>query len=813
MSRKTYVHVIYNLYDMGATLEEFQKIATIYNSDPNGLHLFLCAPRRGYLEEYFQLLTMAQDQDERVWSLLEQLLEREYNRFNSIKVFRSELPKINDTFKLLESMLRTLWILQKGSDTMEYFVETLPFRWLFSFLEKFLQGQGIQVRSFPGGLHALDVALAQDNYQGIEDKILMGSSKKDQIILFQGNRFSSKSKRPLTERSGATIASALKSSAFTLWNDHSLLVSCNTDYVPEADVIDALSYGEFTELSYFRFHMVSPRDLLRSMKAEIPIYIRSIQHMEHPGTCISTNSTSTKERPAKGFTSLEQVALINIEGAGMVGVPGIASQLFSALRKELVSVCFISQASSEHSICIAVNESDWERAYDIINFTFREELHRGIIESVHVEPDCAIVAAVGEQMAGSPGIATRFFGALSKANVNVKAIAQGSSELNISAVVSQADVRIATQALHAGFFLSDQTLSIGIIGPGLIGETLIQQIAQEEERLRKEIGVDIRIRGIINSKRMVLAHHGVDPAEWKEALNTQGEPGDLQAFINHIDSHEFPHPVIIDCTSSDAIAMNYLQWIQRGIHIITPNKKGGTAPMEYYRELMQSSRRRQKHFLYETTVGAGLPIIGTLKDLIQTGDKVERIEGIFSGTLSYLFWRFDGTIPFSQLVLEAKELGFTEPDPRDDLSGMDIVRKTVILAREAGAEVELQDVAVSSLVPEGLRELSLSEFLKRITEMDEPLQQLYKAAAERGMKLRYVGTYDREKGCSVALKEFSQSHPFSGTQGTDNIIAFSTARYNNQPLVIQGAGAGPEVTAGGIFADLLRLGSFLGPKL
>ncbi len=811
-NRSTYLHVIYNLYDLGASVEEFRHLTKLCASDPEGLHFFLCAPQKAKLTDYFDLLTMAKQQDERVWSALEQLLEKEHNRFSSFTAYKKYLPRIGETFKVLESMLGTLWILQKGSETMEHFVETLPFRWLFPLLEEMLKEQGLGVKTFPGGLHTIEAAMAQDNYQGIVDKVQVHLTDNVNVILMEGNRFDPATGEPLTDRSASTIAAALKSSSLTLWHEKNLLLSCKKSYVPGATVIDALSYAEFTELSYFRFNMVSPRDLLRSMKAEIPIYLRSLKDVTHPGTCISHRSSSTKERPAKGFTSLEQVALVNIEGAGMAGVPGIASQLFASLRQAKVSVCFISQASSEHSICIGINQCDWEKAYDVIHNTFRNELHRGIIEAVHVQPDCAIVAAVGQEMAGCPGIATRFFGSLSKANINVKAIAQGSSEQNISAVVSQEDVKAAIRALHSGFFLSNQTLSVGLIGPGLIGGTLLAQIAQEQERLKQEVGVDIRVRGIIDTDHMVLSYDGLDCNRWKETMEENRVAANLSNFVNHIDAHEFPHPVLIDCTSSDAIAMNYLGWVERGIHIITPNKKGGTAPMEYYQELMKSSRRRQKHFLYETTVGAGLPIIGTLKDLIQTGDRVHKIEGIFSGTLSYLFWRFDGTVPFSQLVLEAKDLGFTEPDPRDDLSGMDIVRKTVILARENGAEVELTDVDVASLVPKALRDVSLDEFLSRISEMDAHLQKLYEEATANNMRLRYVGTYDKEQGCTVALKQFPLDHPFSGTKGTDNIIAFSTARYNDQPLVIQGPGAGPEVTAGGIFADLLRLGSFLGPR-
>ncbi len=803
---------MYNLYEVGGSAGELDKLVTLCKEHPKDQHIFMFSPSSSSLEPYFELLTLAQSQDERVWSALDRLVEQEYEKFSEFPGAQPFISVIGDQFKSFEDMLRTVWTLETSFPAMEHFVQTLAFSWLLPMVQVALSSAELRVATFPGGIQSMETAIAKDNYRGIHDKISVHLTECVDVLLMEGNRFSEDG-RNLTDRSASTIAAAMEIDSLTLWNPSSFLMTSTQNYVATASIIDALSYAEFTELSYFGCSLVHPRDLLRAMKKKIPLYLRSFQHIDHPGTCISEVSTSSRERPAKGFSAVEHIALMNIEGAGMAGVPGVASQLFSALRQADLSVVFISQASSEHSICIAVAETQWESAYNVIHTTFKDEMQRGLIEAVHVEPDCAIVAAVGQQMAGCPGIATRFFGSLSKANINVKAIAQGSSEQNISAVVGQQDVKAAIRALHSGFFLSNQTLSVGIIGPGLIGGTLLEQIGQEQNRLRKEIGIDIRIRGIMDTEKMILSQGGINCSTWKEEFQAKGVPTSINDFVDHIDAHEFPHPVIIDCTSADAIAMSYLQWIQRGVHIITPNKKGGTSPLDYYKQLMESSRQKQKHFLYETTVGAGLPIIGTLKDLIQTGDRVKKIEGIFSGTLSYLFWRFNGEVPFSQLVLEAKELGFTEPDPRDDLSGMDIVRKTVILAREAGAEVELGEVDVASLVPEPLRDIPLDQFLERIDEMDAPLQKLYDEASAKGTRLRYVGTYDKSGGCSVALKQFPLDHPFSGTKGTDNIIAFTTERYNEQPLVIQGPGAGPEVTAGGIFADLLRLGSFLGPRI
>jgi len=380
-------------------------------------------------------------------------------------------------------------------------------------------------------------------------------------------------------------------------------------------------------------------------------------------------------------------------------------------------------------------------------------------------------------------------------------------------VIRRSDSARALRAVHAGFYLSPQSLSIGIIGPGLIGGTLINQIAGESKALRKAFNLDLRVRGITDSRRMTLAEQGIDIDGWKKTLEEHAEEADIDRFVDHVAADYFPHAVIIDCTSSDELPKRYAEWLNRGIHIITPNKKAGTAPWNEYTKMTEIANRRRRHFLYETTVGAGLPIIGTLRELIRTGDKIISIEGVFSGTLAYLFWRFDGSAPFSSLVAEAKKLGYTEPDPRDDLSGMDIVRKTVILAREVGYPVEVGDVPVKSLVPPHLVEVPVAEFMEQLSDIDEEMDGLLRNAQAENKMLKYVGSIDESGNCRVELKGYPMDHPFARITGSDNIVAFTTERYRQQPLVIQGPGAGPEVTAGGVFADLLRLASYLGAKL
>lgn len=603
--------------------------------------------------------------------------------------------------------------------------------------------------------------------------------------------------------SAAIFAALLEASALHIWTDVDGVMSADPRHVPDARCLDALSYHEAMELAYFGAKVIHPSTLAPAFERHIPIHIRNTFNPAHTGTRIHLEGDA--DRPVKGFATVDDIALLNLEGSGMIGVPGIARRLFSALEDEGVSVIMISQGSSEHSICFAVPQAQADTAREAAEQAFFAEMHQGRIQSIDVTAECSILAVVGDRMSGTPGIAATFFGALSQAGVNVRAIAQGASERNISAVVDGHDATKALRAAHAGFYLSNQTLSVGIIGPGNVGGVLLDQLAEQAETLREEHMIDLRVRGITNTRRMVLAEQQVDLDAWRTALEEQAEEADLARFVDHIQTDYHPHAVLVDCTSSAAVARRYQSWLERGIHVVTPNKKANTAAWASYQQLRALSRAQQPRYLYETTVGAGLPIIQTLRTLIETGDRVLQIEGILSGTLSYLFNAFDGERPFSAILREAKENGFTEPDPREDLSGMDVARKVVILGREMGLDLELDDVTVESLVPDALEDGSIETFMERLPEYDERMTNILREARAEEQVLRFVGAVDHEGRASVKLRRYADDHSFARIHRTDNIVQFRTRRYHENPLVVQGPGAGPDVTAAGVFADLLRV--------
>jgi aspartokinase/homoserine dehydrogenase 1 len=543
---------------------------------------------------------------------------------------------------------------------------------------------------------------------------------------------------------------------------------------------------------------------------EIPIWIRNTFAPGNPATLICARPSSALA--VKGITTIEDVALINLEGAGMIGVPGTASRLFGALREESISVILISQGSSEHSICCAVPRDQSERALRVVRAAFDRELTGGQIQSVEADTDLAILAVVGDGMAGMPGVAAKVFNALGNAAVNVRAIAQGASERNISVVVPGKAATRALRAVHASFYLSAHTLSVGIIGPGTVGRVLLDQIASQTERLRRDFKLDLRVRGILASRRMLLSDKGVSLPNWADEFAAATEPADLRRFVEHVGVDYLPNRVIIDCTASGEVARHYAEWLAAGIHVVTPNKKANSAPLAEYRALQQA-RPGGTHYLYEATVGAGLPVIQTLRDLRETGDEVTSIEGIFSGTLAYLFNVYDGSRGFSEIVVDARQRGYTEPDPRDDLSGMDVARKLIILGREMGLTLEMSDVRVESLVPAGLETGSIDEFLARLPGHDAAMRERFESARARGKVLRYVGRLLADGSATVGVVELDQRHAFANIALTDNVVRFATRRYNSNPLIVQGPGAGPEVTAGGVFADLLRLSAYLGARL
>lgn len=613
-----------------------------------------------------------------------------------------------------------------------------------------------------------------------------------------------------SDYSAAIFGALLDAKDITIWTDVPGVMSGDPRQIAEAKVIHALSYNEAMELAYFGAKVIHPQTMGPAVEAQIPIFIRSTFEPDARGTCISSDSGS--EDPIKGITSISGLAVVNVEGAGMIGVPGTAHRLFLALRQSDISVILISQASSEHSICFVVNDDVAERAAAVVRGAFSEEIASGQIQDIALTRACSVIAVVGDRMSGKPGVSGRFLNTLGQAGINVIAIAQGSSERNISIVVSERDSQRALRAVHSGFYLSPKTLSIGVLGPGTVGSELLKQIHAEAPRLLQEFGVDLRIRAISTSRRQLFGQRHLSLAQWSEQLAAEGETADLDAFVSHVHADHLPHAVIVDCTASDDIADHYADWLMRGIHVVTPNKKAFSGPAERLHTIRDSARVGGSHYFCETTVGAALPVIQTLRDLKETGDRVQSVQGIFSGTLAYLFNTYDGSTPFSDIVRQAHQAGYTEPDARDDLSGMDVARKLVIVGRELGFDLSLEDLAIESLVPPSLVDVTADEFLDQLSIVDGAMSERYSAATAANKVLRYVGELTADGEASVSLKEVSVDHAFANIALTDNVIRIASARYANNPLVIQGPGAGPEVTAAGIFADILRLATQLGNR-
>ncbi|HEX7315093.1 MAG TPA: bifunctional aspartate kinase/homoserine dehydrogenase I [Pyrinomonadaceae bacterium] len=734
---------------------------------------------------------------------------------------RALAETIEADFHEIEEVLRGVWITRLPSEPISEFVSGHGEVWSARFLNALLARKGCP----SDWLDAREVLFVESDARGVAvdwetsraklSKWLEG--REPDPLVVTGYVASTRDgvattlKRNGSDYSASIFAALLEASEVTIWTDVDGVLSADPRRVPDALVVPALSYAEAAELAYFGAKVIHPNTMSPVIAGGIPIHIKNTFRPDAAGTTIS--AASSADVPVKGFASVEGMTLVNVEGTGMVGVPGIANKLFGALRAEGVSVVLISQGSSEHSICFAVPGAQGPLAKRTVEEAFMSEMARGQIQTVGLTEGCCILAAVGDGMVDAPGVAGKFFTALGRAGVSVRAIAQGASERNISAVIDERETTRALRNVHSAFYLSHQTLSVGVIGTGLIGGTFLDQLNARLEELRRRRSIDVRVRGVMHSRRMLLAERTVDLSNWKHDLNDRGADPDIERFADHVLAEHLPHAVLIDATSDAGVAARYTEWLDRGINVVTPNKKGNTGPMEQYRAVRAAARRRGRYFLYETNVGAGLPVIHTLRDLLDTGDEVLKIEGVLSGTLSYIFNTFDGAKPFSQVVREAHARGYTEPDPRDDLSGMDVARKLVILAREMGMEIELEDVEVESLVPEALRSSTVEEYFDNLSRHDIEVAEQLNAARTRGEVLRYVGTIESDGRVSASLRPYPVAHPFASLSESDNVVSFRTERYDAQPMIVRGPGAGPAVTAAGVFADLLRLATFLGAPL
>ena len=561
------------------------------------------------------------------------------------------------------------------------------------------------------------------------------------------------------------------------------------------------------ELAYFGTKALHPQSLAPAMAAGITLNVRDVRQPEKPGTRVVANPAPSAN-PVKGLSLVRGLSALELQGSGLMGVPGSAERFFAALHRAGVSVVMITQASSEHSICALLRREQAGAGLAAARAEFATEIAAGHVQGVELEHDLAVLAAVGDGMIGTPGIVARLSGAIAKAGISLRAIAQGASERNVSLAVREADAERALRVAHTAFWLSAQTVSIGLIGPGNVGGALLRQILEAGATLRRERQLDLRLRAVANSRSMLRSETSLTALDF-----SRGEALDLDAFARHVKSEHIPHAVIIDCSGRADMAERYEAWLARGIHVVTPSKHAGSGDATRLAALHAAGKKSGARFRYEATVGAGLPVIMTLRNLIDTGDVPHSIAGLFSGTLAWLFNNYDGSRPFSALLAEARAAGYTEPDPRDDLSGTDVARKVVILAREAGWPLSLDEVEVENLVPPALRELPLAEFLQRLDGFDAPMAERLAAAKAEGRQLRYLAEVDASGRARVSLRAVESTHPAASAQGTDNLFAFHTARYHTRPLVVKGPGAGPDVTAAGVFGDLLAIAAQLGARL
>ena len=605
-----------------------------------------------------------------------------------------------------------------------------------------------------------------------------------------------------SDYTAAILAAGIRASELEIWTDVSGMMTADPRMVNNAKVIDHISYQEAMELSHFGAKVIYPPTIQPVMDKRIPVWIKNTFQPEDAGTLIQSESI-TNGNTIRGISSINKIALLSLEGSGMVGIPGFSKRLFEALASNKINVILITQGSSEHSICVAVDEVHADVARLAVDTAFTHEIETGKVQPLIIEKGQSIVALVGDNMKSHPGISGKMFGAIGRNGVNIRAIAQGSSERNISAVVSVDDVKKAINVLHEEFFETTyKQVHLFIAGTGNVGGKLIAQLLQQKNYLQEHLRLNVKVVGLANSKKMVFNDDGIDLANWHAQLEG-GDKMSLQDFTSIMLSKNLRNAVFADVTANDQVAGCYEVLLQKSISVVACNKVACSSPYKNYRRLKDLAKEFNALFLFETNVGAGLPVIGTLNDLLRSGDVINKIQAVLSGTLNFVFNHYTGERPFAEVVREAQDQGYTEPDPRLDLSGTDVMRKIMILARETGEKLEMEDITNHSFMPPSCMEGDVAHFYKQMAKEEAHFKSIYEEARKAGKKLKFVASYENGKA-SVGLSHIDPQHDFYHLYGKDNVVLFFTNRYPEQPLVVKGAGAGADVTASGVFADIIR---------
>lgn len=635
-----------------------------------------------------------------------------------------------------------------------------------------------------------------DGYRGNEQAWVLPG-----FIASDANGITTTLGRGGSDYTAAILAAATNAGVLEIWTDVSGMMTADPRMAPNAKQIPEIAYQEAMELSHFGAKVIYPPTIQPVMQKGIPTWIKNTFAPEDAGTVIRENAAAALG--IRGISSMGNIALLSLEGPGMIGVPGFSSRLFQALSLEKINVVLITQGSSEHSICVGIDQVNAARAKQAIDTAFENEIALKKINPVNVEENLSIVALVGDNMRNHPGISGRMFNTLGKNNVNIRAIAQGSSERNISAVIGAHDVRKTINILHEEFFETEyKQVNLFISGLGNVGKKLIRQLQQQQQYLLEHMRIQLRVTGLSNSRKMAFSEQGIDLSKWETALE-QGEPADINTFAQRIISMNLRNTIFADVTAHEAVANVYEQLLEKSISVVACNKIAASSPYAHYKKLKNLARDHNCLFLFETNVGAGLPVIATLNDLLHSGDIVHKIEAVLSGTLNFIFNNYNGERSFASIVKQAQEEGYTEPDPRIDLTGTDVMRKILILAREAGVQIDAEDVTCNGFLPEHCLEGSVDDFYNAIAQEEALFRKIYEEAKAAGKKLKFVAMYEHGKA-KVGLQHIPEDSDFYHLYGKDNAVMFHTERYSEQPLVVKGAGAGAEVTAAGVFADIMR---------